>query len=244
MKLEIYQINHERDENHVCFCSIEELPEYQGSDEVDASIYDKIYEGEVECATLEDVYRMFNVHRPFSFKGRSLSVSDVIHVVDNKSVEPGFYYVDAEGYDDISFDVQKTKERLPETMDVIYVEPGKPAQKTKICTELSDLQRVVDGYIEACEVGENIFVICNEDGKINGMTPNRALFDEKEDLCDVVFGPFFVCEGKGERFGSLSEEHLEQYYKRFYKPEQFLVRDNTIVVLPCTPSRSEEEIAR
>lgn len=81
MKIAIYQINPDRDENNVAFLNYENLERFQGSAALRSEIYDKVFEGEVECGTLEEVYQMFNLDHPDGYQGRSLSVSDVVEVV-------------------------------------------------------------------------------------------------------------------------------------------------------------------
>ena len=73
MKIAIYQINPDRDENNVAFLNYENLERFQGSAALRSEIYDKVFEGEVECGTLEEVYQMFNIGQPDGYRGRSLS---------------------------------------------------------------------------------------------------------------------------------------------------------------------------
>ena len=73
MKIAIYQINPDRDENNVAFLNYENLERFQGSAALRSEIYDKVFEGEVECGTLEEVYQMFNLRTdtgvgPFPFR--------------------------------------------------------------------------------------------------------------------------------------------------------------------------------
>ena len=58
MKIAIYQINPDRDENNVAFLNYENLERFQGSAALRSEIYDKVFEGEVECGTLEEVYQI------------------------------------------------------------------------------------------------------------------------------------------------------------------------------------------
>ena len=51
MDIKIYQINHDRDENRVSFMGYDDLPPFQGSQEPNPEIYDKVYEGSVDCST-------------------------------------------------------------------------------------------------------------------------------------------------------------------------------------------------
>ena len=80
MKINIYQINHERDDKRLMFFGLDEVQKLTGSKMVKAEIYDKIFSGDVDCHSLEDVYRKFNEDHPAGYKGRSLSVSDVVEM--------------------------------------------------------------------------------------------------------------------------------------------------------------------
>ena len=66
MNIRIYQVNMKRDTNNVAFMRYELLEKLQGSQAVNAKIYDKVFDGEVDCQTLEDVYQMFNLNHPES----------------------------------------------------------------------------------------------------------------------------------------------------------------------------------
>ena len=121
---------------------------------------------------------------------------------------------------------------------VIMVEPGKMAREADIGTDLSELQEAVGGgYIETCYAFENeaCCIVCNDEGKINGSRPNRALYDDKGRIKDIVFGPFFICDCSRENFGSLSEEQVSRYKERFLKPEHFYMVGNEIKASQYTP---------
>lgn len=118
MKINIYQINHERDDKRLMFFGLDEVQKLTGSKLVKAEIYDKIFSGDVDCHSLEDVYRKFNEDHPAGYKGRSLSVSDVVEIVESDNTEKGFYYCDNFGFKTISFKPEKaqdtvSKNRLP-----------------------------------------------------------------------------------------------------------------------------------
>lgn len=85
MNVRIYQINMKRDTNNVAFMNYESLPKFQGSSEIDSSLYDKVFEGEVNCFTLEKLYEIFNLKHPAGYKGRSMSVSDVVEIIDGNT---------------------------------------------------------------------------------------------------------------------------------------------------------------
>ena len=66
--------------------------------------YDCIFSGEVAAKNLEDVFYIFNMARPKGYKGRSLSVSDVVAVC-HSSEEKTYYYCEPIGFKQISFDI-------------------------------------------------------------------------------------------------------------------------------------------
>ena len=70
--------------------------------------------------------------------------------------------------------------------------------------------------------------ICNDEGKINGMEPNRAIYDDEHNMIDVLFGPGFICGCAGENFGSLSDEQIEKYTAMFKHPEYIFKADGEI----------------
>lgn len=103
MKIAIYQINRERDGKRVMFLDYARMKKRQGG--IDSSIYDRVFDGEVPCEELEDVYRMFNLNVPEGFGGRSLSVSDVVEI--GGAGRKTYYYCDGFGFRRVSFDSEK-----------------------------------------------------------------------------------------------------------------------------------------
>lgn len=66
-------------------------------------------------------------------------------------------------------------------MKVLKVCPGKRPYCIEIESGLSSLQQQVGGFIETVyPFEEPVAVICNEEGKINGLPFNRSLKDEGE----------------------------------------------------------------
>ncbi|MDD2268089.1 MAG: YodL domain-containing protein [Eubacteriales bacterium] len=124
MNIRIYQIDMERDTNNVAFINYESLEKFQGSQNIDSSIYDKVFEGEVTCQDLEEVFVMFNVNHPTGYTGRSLSVSDVVEITGEKST---FHFCDSFGFKYVEFDpsvaIDKSK------IKVVHRESGKQTQQ-------------------------------------------------------------------------------------------------------------------
>ena len=77
-------------------------------------------------------------------------------------------------------------EEEPE-MTVLLVEPGKEPKVITMGTDLESLQHAVNGYIQAVYPFEDrVAVICNDEGKINGMELNRALYTPEGEMYDLM----------------------------------------------------------
>lgn len=189
MEVKIYQINMDRDENRVCFMGLDSLPRYQEADQIDSSIYDLVFAGDVPCSDLEGVYQMFNLDHPDGYTGRSLSVSDVVQIQDGSINGPTFHYCDSIGFKEVGFEPELTQDASrPKTIKVVLVEPGKLARQAEIPATLEGMQATVQGSIEAFyPFEEEVCIVCNEEGKITGMPLNRAVYSE-EIITDMSYG--------------------------------------------------------
>ncbi len=129
-----------------------------------------------------------------------------------------------------------------EKMRVVICEPGMLARAAEIGTSLEDLQRAVGGLIEAAyPFEEEVAIVCNEEGKINGMPLNRSLKDADGRIYDIIAGPFFVCGLGEEDFCSLSDEQIGKYTDIFQKPEHFFRSGAGIEAVPYIPERNDIE---
>ena len=242
MDITLYQIDPEKDSLGVLFEDLRHTQQRLGSGEVDASVYGKAFEGEVEAEDLEGVFECFNMDKPEGFGGRSMSVSDVVAVRDRDTGKTDCYFCDAVGFRKIDFDEKKAAEPFRAKIRVVYCEPGRPARVTQIGTALEDLQKAVGGLIEAYyPFEEEVCIVCNDEGKLNGMSANRAIYDEEHNIQDIIFGPFFVCDCSTPEFGSLSEEQTERYRRMFESPEHFIRLDGKIHALPYTPAAERQQ---
>ena len=180
----IYQINMDRDAANVCFIGMESLEKIKGTKEVNAAAYDRVYDGKMDCISLENIYQKFNVDHPADYKGRSLSVSDVVEIRESDTLNPGFYFVDSIGFKSISFDKSLCKEPVEAgsgKISVLLVEPNKYPKMIEIDDTLEAMQEVVGGDIEEYMPFEDeVAIICNEEGKLIGLPPNRAIYAEPE----------------------------------------------------------------
>lgn len=100
-------------------------------------------------------------------------------------------------------------------MKILVVEPGKYPYATEIKHELKEMQRIVDGPIQALYPYEDeVGVVCNDEAILLQMPFNREIAEE----CYIA-GTFFVCGLGREDFTSLSDDLLEKYCRMFYFPQ-------------------------
>ena len=122
---------------------------------------------------------------------------------------------------------------MSENIDVVMVEAGKPAAMATIGSDLESLQRAVGGSIEAAYFYDDpIALVCNEEGKLNGMPLNRAVKDENGEIMDIIAGKFFICGFGEEDFASIPKELQDKYLKMFEKPETFLKIGHKFFAVP------------
>lgn len=180
----IYQINVDRDTANVCFIGMESLKKIKGTKDVNAAAYDRVYDGKMDCISLENIYQKFNVDHPADYKGRSLSVSDVVEIRESDTLNPGFYFVDSIGFKSISFDKSLCKEPTQaheNRISVLLVEPDRYPRMIEIDDTLEAMQAVVGGNIEEYMPFEDaVAIVCHEEGKLIGLPPNRAIYAEPE----------------------------------------------------------------
>ena len=105
MKVAIYQVIPELDRTRMLYNSLEFIKKVHNGI-VPAEAYEMVFEGEVEAETTEDIFFVFNAKFPKGYKGRSLSVSDVVEIIgsDGKSE---FYFCDSVGFAKIKFRKEK-----------------------------------------------------------------------------------------------------------------------------------------
>jgi len=102
-------------------------------------------------------------------------------------------------------------------MKILKVEPGKAPYEKEIDNTLENIQQEVGGGLfQPVYLGGRVILCCNEEGKLNGMEPNRRVGD------DIICGPFFlVSEDSEGEFVSLSDKQMQLCKELFAEPEQF-----------------------
>ncbi len=169
---------------------------------------------------------------------KTVSVTAATKEEAEKKVREGYfnseYVLDADDFTQVKFTAGESREatRSDGQLDVLLVRPGEFPHKAQIGSELDDLQLAGGGYMQEVYLGEDAGIICNEEGKLNGLPMNRALRDEDGQLYDIVAGDFLVVGLGEEDFTSLSPEQMEKYEKQFHSPEAFVKMGRGWVVLP------------
>ena len=128
------------------------------------------------------------------------------------------------------------------TIAVLVVEPGKEPYVKEIDSDLKSLQHEVGGCIEAIYPYEDpVALVCNEEGKLEGLPLNRALRDEDGDIYDVVAGTFMVVGLTDDSFGSLTVEQMQKFSDLFKVPEQFVKLGDKIVAIPMISKEQQKQ---
>lgn len=135
--------------------------------------------------------------------------------------------------EDIPPEYLVTEQNEPQTMTVVIVEPMQEPYTKEIPTGLKSLQNEVGGLIQVVyPFAEPIGLICNEEGKNEGLKLNRALYDAENQMYDIIAGTFILAGLGDEDFTSLPPEHIKQMTERFKQPEAFFIHDGEIKALP------------
>ena len=120
------------------------------------------------------------------------------------------------------------------TLEVVTVLPGRKPERISMPHTLEAMQEKVGGHIHAIYPYEDtVAIVCNEEGKLMGLEPNRAVRNpDTNEITDIICGTFFICGLGEEDFCSLTEEQATKYSKLFHSPEVFLWNGTNIVALP------------
>lgn len=107
----------------------------------------------------------------------------------------------------------------------LIVEPHQVPRVTEIYNDLDSLQKAVSiganeqGLIELVYLDENAYILCNEEGKLIGLEPNRRLGN------DILCGVFYVvAENKTGELISLTGKQQERYAEMFQHPDEGIGR--------------------
>ena len=115
---------------------------------------------------------------------------------------------------------------MKKQIKAIMVEPNKRPCVVDLNDDLDSLQKAVSigapeqGLIEFVYLEDNVSILCNEEGKIIGLEPNRRLGD------DILCGVFYVvAENDDGELVSLTEAQQDRYSEIFREPDIISKKD-------------------
>lgn len=121
-------------------------------------------------------------------------------------------------------------------MNVLIVEPMKPCRAQEIPDTLEAMQAIVGGHLQAVyPFRDEVALVCNEEGKHQGLPYNRPLTDDQGIPYDMVCGTFFLAGLGAEDFVSLTDEQIQRY-KSLY--------DNMVVLTAEKPMTQEKQASQ
>lgn len=215
MRVKIYQINAENDENAKRFSPFSYAEEHGG---VNSDMYKQVYFGDLDTDDLEGVFAKLNESdKPPLYKGTSLSVSDVVEVFDSEdsNADSKCFYVDSVGYKELdNFDTSLCEEMDGEK--AVYITPHHtPLVLNMHINDYKDLSAAVGGLIELTHpFNDEACVVGNDEAKLIGMDGNRRIGQS------IYAGPILIVGDTGdEYFEPLTDEQADFYADKFKEIE-------------------------
>lgn len=229
MKIRIFQIDHEKDENKLAFMNYDYAQSRGG---VNPSIYRQVYGGTVNCGNLEEVFALCNSdNAPPGYCGEAMSVSNVIEVCGGK--DKGFYFCDSVGFRPIDFDISQTNHK--DMMRILIVEVGKAPYETEIIHSIHAMQSVVGGLIEPIyfEPDNDAVAWCNEEFLLYDYEPNRVIGGVLVHGTVYISGNTFTKDGWDSC--SLTDGQISKYSEMFalsaLNPEEEISQQNDGLII-------------
>ena len=196
MRFKLYQINRDKDPGKKRFEPLDQI------ENVDPSIYRKVFDAEADVSDLEDAYATFNIEGHPLLNGHSMLVSDVI--VNDE----GAFYVDSSGFRNIEFD--ESKADSSNQIRVLFVQPHKKPFVAEIPDTLKAKQKAVGGLIEFVYNTDETALVCDEEAKLKNKEGNRYL-----DGGGIIAGNFLVVGLGEEDCRSLTDEEIQKYLDKY-----------------------------
>lgn len=111
-------------------------------------------------------------------------------------------------------------------MRILVIEPLEKPYIKEIDGSLESMQKIVGGLIQAIYPYENkdVALVCNEEAKLIDLPLNRALYDDKGQIYDIIAGTFFLCQAPAdsENFESLTDEQIKRYKEKYRYSEIYM----------------------
>ena len=173
---------------------------------------------------------------PYGLKGTVKFVDDAGQI--HMSWENGSSL--ALNIDEDTFEKVETSEKI----SVILIEPGRYPKLIEIEDTLEAMQETVGGYIEEyMPFDDEVAIVCNEEGKMNGAELNRAIYSNDKEILDIIAGKFFIAYApiESESFLSMPKDLMKKYEDKFRYPERFYQTDKGIETKAYKPISKDME---
>lgn len=110
---------------------------------------------------------------------------------------------------------------------VLRVKPNAKPLPADIENTLEALQEAVGGFIETVFITHSLVIVCNEEGKLKQLPPNRTMFwkFKGETASDTICGDFIVCGFKNAEFRSLTAREEWYLFQHFLTEEVDMTRE-------------------
>ena len=117
----------------------------------------------------------------------------------------------------------------PKAMQILVVEPRKAPCLREV--EGSDFHSILGGdYSVTHPFGPEVALLCREGGRESGLEWNRALYNGRGQVYDVIAGTFLVAGMDGDKITSLPDDLANKYNRRFQTIEVYAqVGDRTVM---------------
>lgn len=91
----------------------------------------------------------------------------------------------------------------PKKIRILVKEPFAEPEERTVTDKLETYQKIVEGYIETVRIASDLLLVCNECGKLDGLTPNFAFCGDS-----IVGTVFFVSYDDDGNFVSLTDKQI------------------------------------
>lgn len=129
-----------------------------------------------------------------------------------------------------------------EKIKVLLFRPGEYARTVEIDDTLEGMQEAVGGWIEEyMPFEDDVAIVCNEEGKLQGLEFNRAIFNDEGQLLDVIAGDFFIAYAppESEKYLSITPELEKKYKEKYGKPERIFFNGRDFESIKYDPDKNE-----
>ena len=123
-------------------------------------------------------------------------------------------------------------------MKALLVKPKCKPEVINLKDTLEDWYKYIGRPVEFIyPFSDLVAIICNEEGKLNGMPYNRPLFKNYNEVYDIIAGNFLIVgikppnEDDGKICG-LSDKLIEKYSEYFKQCYEYFMYANTLHIIP------------